>query len=110
MAAKLCCSADTSSIRRRPGLRHSGAHGVLVDAVAGEALELVREQICARRRVTRRKRRWLAVDVDTDEAARWLVLDVDRPAEPRPKPSGKQVRLRRGPLHPDLLHLGDLGP
>src|SRR3954468_11974563 len=110
MAAKLCCSAFTTSIRRRRALRHGGADGGLVDRVARKLVELVGEQVRRNRWVARRERRGLTVELDADEPVRRLVLKLDRAVEPRAQPACEQMGLceRAGDL--DRADAGDLGP
>src|SRR6266566_4466512 len=110
MAAKLCSSAFTVSIRRRSRLRHSGANRGLVDRVASHLVELIRAQISRERWIAGRKGRRLAVELDADELVGRLVLEADRPPQTRAKPAGEQVRLRLGASDLDLLHRCDLGP
>src|SRR5437899_8937411 len=110
MAAKLCRSAFTVSIRRRSRLRHSSEDRGLVDGVAIQLVELVRKQIRRERWIAGREGRRLAVEVDADELVGRLVLEADRPPQTRAKPAGEQVCLRLGAGDLDLLHGRDLWP
>ena len=54
-----------------------GAHRVFVDRVATEPVELLRQEVRCRRRLPRRERRRLPVDLDALELLRRLVLELE---------------------------------
>src|SRR3954452_19712268 len=83
----------------------------LVDRVAGEAVELVGEHVARPRRVARRERRGVAVEVDALELLALVDLERDvLAAQPRAKPTGQEIALRLRPVHADRGEVGDLGP
>src|SRR4051794_12360595 len=59
------------------GRSDEGAHRVLVDPVAREAIELFGEDVARNRRVTGRERRRVPVELDADEPFRRHVLEGD---------------------------------
>jgi hypothetical protein len=67
-----------------------------VNRVTPEAVELVGEDVARGRRVARRERRRLAVEVDAQEPVRVDVLELDLPPQPGAQPAREQVRLRLG--------------
>src|SRR5581483_5840904 len=86
------------------------ADGVLVDAVAGETLELVAQLVGWSRRIARWKLDRIAVELDACESVGPFVLERDLPTEPRAEPAGQKVRLRFGSGDLDPLHVRDPGP
>src|SRR5207248_4508266 len=111
-SANSCAPGFTAGIRRNgPMTSHSGCFDrVLVDTVAGEALELVAEQIGGIRRIAGWKRRGLAVELDSGEPIGGLVLELDLPPEPRAEPAREEMRLRLRADHLDPSHVGDSRP
>src|SRR5262245_33877120 len=95
--------------RPRDTVAHSGStsvgdceHGGFVDAVAREAVELLGEDLARLRRVSRRERRRLAVEVDPLEALRVDLVDADVVAvEPGTEPAAEEERLRVRSAHLD---------
>src|SRR5205823_4529608 len=88
----------------------SRAHRILVDPVALEAVELLGEEIRRGRRISRGKRRRLAVELDCDEVIRLLVLELHRMPEPGAEPARKQGCLGSRASDADPLHLCDARP
>src|SRR5690349_3281422 len=81
---------DGRSEVRRGGLRGDGGDRRLVDAVAREPVELVREDVARLRRVAGRERRSFAVEVDPFEPLGLHVFHLDvLAAEPRAQPAAE---------------------
>jgi hypothetical protein len=79
-------------------------------SVARERVELLREDVGAGRRVARRERSRLAVDVDTVEPVGRVVLQLDGDASGVSAASREQLRLRGGARDADALHARDVRP
>ena len=82
---------ETYTPPRLRGVTSRRADRFLVDAVAGEAIELVAEEVGGIGRIARRERRRLAIDLDADQPVGRLVLELDLAIEPRAQPAGQQV-------------------
>ena len=78
LLGRVAAAADGRRSAARATTRAAALHGGLVDRVAREAVELVREEIRRRRRLARRRVDRLAVDVDGREDVRRLVLERRR--------------------------------
>ena len=97
--------ASSSRQSSRSSDARGRANGALVDRVAREPVELIREEVRRRRRLARRRVDLPSVDVHADERLRGLVLESDVVAEPRAKPAREQQRLRPRRPHRDLARL-----
>src|SRR5205823_6943999 len=83
----------------------------LVHRVAREAIELVGEDIACERRIARRERRGLAVEVDALEVLGLDDLERDVVTlEAGAQPAEQQVRLRGRAVDADRADAGDAGP